>query len=180
MALIIFKKNRPKKDYLYQIMENNMKKTDKNTISIEAFIKGKCVKSYTNFEDKYDEQTIEEWKDFVTSIEALIENNGEIINVYHNSYHDSLSTSIDFYLVAGEIKQNETLNLRVSDQPQTSNLSITKRKLVQELNSNERFLSITINKENNFSFYIDALNYLKKLMEQQKAFMNESFETNMR
>lgn len=144
-------------------------KTDLS-IDINAFIEGivneDSLPSGT-FADKYDDQTIEEWNDFVSSVEALIEKQGKIVKTSHSANKNSLSTYIDFKLIIDKVEKEGIISLRVSDHKQTSAARRVRRKHTQKLDSNVRFLSIIVNNKT-FTSYSEALGYLQQLLSNQK------------
>ena len=141
---------------------------NKFKIYINAYIDGIVNEDYLpsgTFEDKYDDQTIEEWNDFVNNVETLIEKQGDITNISHSANKNSLSTYIDFLL--NNAVEPGIIDLRISDHKQTTDARNIRRKHAKKLDPNARFLSIIVN-DKTFNSYSDALNYLQKLLDSYK------------
>lgn len=136
-------------------------------ITVDAFIKGIVNEDKLpsgTLTDEYDDQTIEEWNDFVSSVEALIEKQGRITKTSRSASKDSLSTYIDFKVIKNKVEQEGTIDLRVSDYKQTSAARRARKRHAQKLDLNVRFISIIVNNRT-FNSYSDALDYLQKLLE---------------
>ena len=162
----------PDKDYVteaYRLDELSEKGTkNKFKIDINAYIDGILNEDYLpsgTFEDKYDDQTIEEWNDFVSNVETLIEKQGDITNISHSANKNSLSTYIDFLL--NNAVEPGIIDLRISDHKQTTDARNVRRKHAKKLDPNARFVSIIVN-DKTFNSYSDALNYLQKLLDSYK------------
>ena len=140
---------------------------NKLKITVDAFIKGIVNEdklSSGTLTDEYDDQTIEEWNDFVSSVEALIEKQGRITKTSHSASKDSLSTYIDFKAIKNKVEQEGTIGLRVSDYKQTGAARRIRKRRAQKLDPNVRFISIIVSNRT-FNSYSDALDYLQKLLE---------------
>lgn len=140
---------------------------NKLKITVDAFIKGIVNENKLpsgTFTDEYDDQTIEEWNDFVSSVEALIEKQGRITKTSHSASKDSLSTYIDFKVIKNKVEQEGTIGLRVSDYKQTGAARRIRKRRAQKLDPNVRFISIIVSNRT-FNSYSDALDCLQKLLE---------------
>lgn len=118
-----------------------------------------------NINDKYDEQTLEEWYDFAANVEGIIDSLGEVVNVSLSKQPDSLSEYIDFYSFdKNGNKKNYLIDLRLSDHAATSNSRRTRKHHVSKLNPTYEMFSIIVNNNSKFKSYSEAINYLRQYL----------------
>ena len=163
------------------VKEESLKEDKQNdfNINIEVLVEPKLGEDVVsgNPEDKYDDQTLEDWYDFASNVEGLIDKIGTVVNVSESK--QSLSQYIDFYAKDKDgNKLNGLVDLRLSDHKSTSNARKLRKKKAQKLDPHFRLVSVIVNKKQ-FDSYEDALIYIEKLLNNivaEKTKENSSLE----
>lgn len=112
----------------------------------------------------YDEQTLEDWYDFAATVEGIIDNYCDTVNISLSKNPNSLSEYIDFYVYDenGDIK-NYLINLRLSTHGGTDGGKRLRKKKVQKVSSKYELVSIIVNNQT-FRTYHQAINAVRKLL----------------
>ena len=111
-----------------------------------------------------DEQTMEEWYDFASTIEGIIDVFGETINISLSKNPNSLSEYIDFYVYDKDGNKNDYLiDLRLSNHGQTTNAKSVRRKRVAHIDPKYTLESVVVN-DSTFYSYQDAERYIRRLI----------------
>lgn len=114
--------------------------------------------------NKLSEQEVEEWFDFASTVEGIIDNFGEVVNTSISNRPDSISEYIDFYCYDEDgNKKNYIVDLRLSDHKSTNLARQTRLKRVKRINGDYQLFGITVNDEN-FDSYDEAIYYLRKYL----------------
>ncbi|MDY6431005.1 MAG: hypothetical protein SPL00_04365 [Bacilli bacterium] len=132
-------------------------------ISIEVLVEPDLDEDIVsgNAKEIYDDQTLEDWYDFASNVEGLIDKIGTVMNVSESK--QSLSQYIDFYVNNKNGDKLEGLiGLRLSDYKSTSNARKLRKKKAQKIDQNYRLVSINVNKKQ-FDSYEDALSHIEEL-----------------
>jgi hypothetical protein len=126
-----------------------------------------------NAEDKYDDQTLEEWYDFASNIEGIIDRKFIVKNINLSKNIESLSEYIDFYCKDKDgNKKDGLVNLRLSDHKSTSNARRIRKNKASKIDPNYKLVSIIVN-EHRFDSYDSALEYIKNLLDKLNESLNE-------
>lgn len=114
--------------------------------------------------NKLSEQEVEEWFDFASTVEGIIDNFGEVMNTSISNRPDSISEYIDFYCYDEDgNKKNYIVDLRLSDHKSTNLARQNRLKRVKRINGDYQLFGITVNNEN-FDSYDEAIYYLRKYL----------------
>ena len=117
-----------------------------------------------NKDEKYDEQTLEDWYDFASTIEGIIENFSDTVDISLSKNPESLSEYISFYLYDKDgNKKNYLVNLRLSDHPKTSKGRETRKRKVSKIDPNYKLKSVIVNNKQ-FDSYDDAIKLIRKIL----------------
>ena len=138
---------------------------EKFNVNIEVFVESIIDEDIVsgNKEDKYDDQTIEDWYDFASNVEGLIEKNGAIVNIFENK--QSLSQHIDFYVKNGKGNYlSGLIDLRLSGHKSITNARKLRKRKDQKHDPNFSLVSVIVNKKQ-FDSYEDALVYIDNLLD---------------
>lgn len=113
---------------------------------------------------KYDDQTIDDWFDFLGTIEGFVDNYCDVVNTSMSKQPDSLSEYIDFYVYdQNGQKKNYLINLRLSDHSSTNAARRTRKRNASKLNTRYKLFSVTVNNRT-FKSYSEAENYIRELI----------------
>ena len=130
------------------------------TVKPESLEEGLPDKSGTQF----DEQTLEEWYDFAATVEGIIDNYCDVVNISLSKNPDSLSEYIDFYSYdENGNKKNYLIDLRLSNHGATHLARETRKRHAKKIDQNFELESIIVNNET-FKSYHDAIVYLRKML----------------
>lgn len=141
-------------------------KSDKIEIKIEVIVSNEVEESIVsgNPEDKYDDQTLEEWYDFASNIEGIVERQFIVKNISLSKQPESLSEYMDFYRKDKDGNQKDGLiDLRLSDHKSTANARQLRKKKASKIDKNYRLMSVIVNKKQ-FDSYEEALHYIEELL----------------
>lgn len=117
-----------------------------------------------NQNEIYDEQTLEEWYNFASTVEGIIDNFCDVINVSLSKRVDSLSEYIDFYSYDEDgNRKNYLVDLRLSDHRSTYNSRSNRIRKVKRLNTNYELIGVVVNNKT-FKTYSDAIKYIRKIL----------------
>ena len=117
-----------------------------------------------NQNEIYDEQTLEEWYNFASTVEGIIDNFCDVINVSLSKHADSLSEYIDFYSYDKDgNRKNYLIDLRLSDHRSTYNSRSNRIRKVKRLNTNYELIGVVVNNKT-FKTYSDAIKYIRKIL----------------
>lgn len=112
----------------------------------------------------YDEQTLEDWYDFASSVENIVDNLTDTVNISLSKTRGSLSEYIDFYVYdLNGNKKNYLIDLRLSDHKQTTNGRTNRKNKASKIDSNFILKSIIVN-DRQYNSYSDAIFAVKKLI----------------
>ena len=113
---------------------------------------------------KYDEQTLEDWYDFASTVEGIVDNLSDIVNISLSKNPDSLSEYIDFYIYDAEgNRKNYLIDLRLSDHGQTNNARSNRKRKVAKIDSNYILKSIIVN-DKIYHSYSQAIQAVRELL----------------
>ena len=151
---------------LKELLEEAKEEAKRNfNIDVEVLVESNIDEDIVsgNAEEKYDDQTLEDWYDFASNVEGLIEKVGTIVNVSQS--RQSLSQYIDFY-TKDKDGNNLTglVDLRLSDHKSTSNARAY------------RLVSVIVNGKY-FESYEEALVYIENLL---KNIANEKLKESIK
>ena len=149
---------------------------DKSRIIVKVFVSNEINEKIVSGkpEDKYDEQTLEEWYDFASNVEGIIERQFIVKNISLSKQPESLSEYIDFYRKDEDGNQKEGLvDLRLSDHKSTTNSRQNRKNKVKKLDPNYRLVSVIVN-ERQFNSYEEALKYIEELLGKLNESLTES------
>lgn len=133
--------------------EDNRTNENKLKIKIDVIVSGGIDEKivYGRIEDKYDEQTLEDWYDFAATVEGIINRKFIVKNISLSKNPNSLSEYIDFYRKDENGDRKEGLvDLRLSSNAKKSD-------------KNYRLVSVVVN-EKQFDSYTSALKYINTLL----------------
>ena len=129
-----------------------------------------------NPEDKYDEQTLEDWYNFASNIEGIIEKNFIIQNISLSKNVESLSQYFDFYRKDEDgNKVKGLVDLRLSDHRQTTNARRVRKNRVSKIDLDYRLVSVIVNGKQ-FKSYEEALTKIESLLNDLKD-IKEAFSS---
>ena len=154
----------------FKLLNEQLDEAEKpEIISIKVFVEP--VELNENIPDTsvrvYDEQTIEEWYDFAATVEGIIDNYCDIVNISLSKQPDSLSEYIDYYVYDENGNQkNYLIDLRLTTHGGTDNGKRLRKKKVSKLSSKYELVSIIVNSET-FNSYHQAINAVRKLLAEQ-------------
>ena len=156
----------PNKRYDKDECLHEEKKDDKIKIKIEVIVSNDLDEKIVsgNPEDKYDEQTLEDWYDFASNVEGLIDQKFFVNNISLSKQPESLSEYIDFYRKDEDGNRKEGIvDLRLSDHGATTNARRNRINKIKKIDPNYKLVSVIVN-ERQFDSYDEALEYVKKLL----------------
>ena len=112
----------------------------------------------------YDEQTLEDWYDFAATVEGIVDNYCDTVNISLIKNPYSLSEYIDFYCFdsAGN-KKNVLIDLRLSDHKATSAARKVRNVKASKIDNNYDLVTVIVN-DKYFDSYHDALQYIRQLL----------------
>lgn len=152
---------------VFRLLNEQLDEAEKpEIISIEVFVEP--VELAENIPSSsiqvYDEQTIEEWYDFASTVEGIIDNFCDLVNISLSKNDTSLSEYIDFYVYDSEgNKKNYLIDLRLSTHGATQGARETRKRHVKKIDTNYELHSIIVN-DKTFNSYNDAISYVRKLL----------------
>lgn len=149
---------------------------DKLRINIEVIVANDVDEDIVsgNVEDKYDDQTLEEWYDFASNIEGIVDRKFIVKNINLSKNIESLSEYIDFYCKDADGNKKEgMIDLRLSDHRSTSNARRLRKKKANNLDPNNKLISVIVN-ERQFDSYDSALKYVETLLDRLNESLNEA------
>ena len=113
---------------------------------------------------KYDEQTLEDWYDFASTVEGIVDNFCDVVNISLSKNPDSLSEYIDFYVYDEEgNRKNYLIDLRLSDHGGTENARQVRKKHAKKIDNTFILRSIIVN-NNTVKSYNEAVQKVRKLL----------------
>lgn len=114
--------------------------------------------------EKYDDQIIDGWFDFLGTIEGFVDNYCDVVNISMSKQTDSMFEYIDFYVYnQNGKKKNYLIDLRLSDHSSTNSARRTRKRNVSKLNTRYKLFSVTVNNRT-FKSYSEAENYIRELI----------------
>lgn len=121
-----------------------------------------------NIEDEYDDQTVEDWYNFLGNVEEIIESehNYEIADVATSTRAHQFSHYIDFFTT--EDKEC-VVNLRISDNASTTSIKGNRKRHLQARikdnynNCNYKLLGVTVD-NNRFNTCDEALDEIRRIL----------------
>lgn len=164
-------------DLLNKIVEESS--DNKNIIRINAVVE--CTdKDYIieklpsgNRVGEYDEQTLDDWYDFASTVEGIIDNFCEVVHVSSSNNPDSLSEYIDFYSIDEQGTPKDYLvDLRLSDHSPTKNTQPLRKRKASRINPKFVLKTVTVN-DKTFKSYDEAIRYIRKMLTKE-FFMSDN------
>lgn len=139
---------------------------EKNYIQVNVYISPTIIEKVVSGDENevYDDQTLEEWYDFVDNAEGIIERMGDVVEISSSDNPKSLSEYISFYTFDEfGLTKPGILNIRLSDHPQTRAAKKTRKRHISKLDKQYKLISIIINgsEKADFNSYDDALRYIR-------------------
>ena len=152
----------------FKFLDSLEKESDRHTIiPIYVYLDNKELYEELpsgNLQDKYSEQTLEEWYDFASTVEGIIESLCEVVNISLSKNLDSLSEYIDFYVLDAQgNRKNYLIDLRLSDHKSNQNVRRTRLRNVTKIDPNHVLTSIIVNNRT-FKNYSEAIFYLRTFL----------------
>ena len=154
---------------------------DKAHIKVEVIVSNELGEKVVSgkVEDKYDEQTLEDWYDFASNVEGIVDRKFIVTNISLSENPESLSEYIDFYRKdEGGNKKEGLVDLRLSDHASTTNARQVRKNKASRLDPNYRLISVIVN-ERRFDSYEKALQYIETLLEQLNETLKEHISGKM-
>lgn len=156
----------------FKLLNEATKEEDRPTIiHIDVYVENELEEALPsgNIEDKYDEQTLEDWYDFASTVEGIIDNFGNVVNISLSKQPNSLSEYIDFYVVDKDGNQKKYLiDLRLSDHKSTPSARQNRKRHVKKIDSNYVLKSVLVNNKQ-FASYDAAIIHIREIL--AKEFM---------
>lgn len=117
-----------------------------------------------NINDKYDEQTLDDWYDFAETVEGIIDNFCDVVDISLSKNKESISEYISFYSYdENGNRKNYLVNLRLSDHGKTNRGRETRKRKVSKIDPNYMLKSVIINNKQ-FKSYDEAIQYIRKIL----------------
>ena len=144
----------------FRLLNEQLDEAEKpEIISIKVFVEP--VELNENVPDSsvrvYDEQTIEEWYDFAETVEGIIDNFCDVVNISLSKNDTSLSEYIDFYVYDSEgNRKNYLIDLRLSTHGASGDARQKRKRQVKKIDTNYELQSIIVNNKT-FNSYNDAI-----------------------
>lgn len=148
------------------VEESNNANIIKISVLVESVNEGPVLEGLPSGDraDTYDDQTLEDWYDFASTVEGIVDNFCKVVNVSMSHNPDSLSEYIDFYSLDEQGNQKDYLiDLRLSDHPATKNAQTLRKRKVAKINPNFILKSVTVN-DKTFKSYDEAIKYIRNML----------------
>ena len=112
----------------------------------------------------FDDQTLDEWYSFVATIEGIIDNLCDRVNISTSNNPDSLSEYIDFYVYDKKgNKKNYLIDLRLSSHKSTEAGRRLRKKRAVLINPKYELEAVTVNNKT-FNSYHEAIQQVRKIL----------------
>ena len=148
---------------------NSLNKSSENNIFkiyVNVIVKNSINENiiFEDIEDKYDEQTLEDWYDFASNIESYLERKFFIKKVCFKKNKELLQEKFDFCCKGVKGNQKEGLiGLRLLDLKSNSDYKILRQKIAKKNNLNSQLVFVVVNRKK-FKKINYALEYIKVLL----------------
>lgn len=152
----------------FELLNEMVEESNKpEIIRIDVIVESSNKLNEEETSNKYDEQTLEDWYDFASTIEGIVDNLCDVVNISLSKNPDSLSEYIDFYLLDKDgNRKNYLIDLRLSDHGSTTNARRNRVRKVKKIDDNYELMSIIV-KDKSFDSYHKAIEYLRKILEEK-------------
>ena len=151
---------------------------DKLNIKVEVLVEPNFVDEKMvsgNIEDKYDDQTLEDWYDFASNVEGMVDRKFIVVNINMSKREDSLSEYIDFYKKdENGDKKEGVIDLRLSDHKSTQSARQNRKRKVSKIDKDYKLVSVIVN-DKHFDSYDEALKHIEELLNKLNESLKEAF-----
>lgn len=118
----------------------------------------------SKYDIEFDDNTLDEWYSFVGTVEGIIENFCDVVNISMSNSPNSLSEYIDFYSYdKNGNKKNYLIDLRLSTHPATNASKNVQKRHANKIDANYELEYVTVNKETYHSYH-EAIDKIRKIL----------------